>query len=102
MSASRGVIRVKIGTPVYVTDMFNVTIDCNITEGTHPIKFNWLHNNALVNQTRGSASSITIPVANAADIDGDVYTCRANNSWGYDMVNTTIYYLEKMEFCIIP
>ena len=92
----------KIGTPVYITDMFSVTIDCNITRGTHPITLRLYHNNALVNQTRGNASSITIPVANAAGIHGDVYTCRANNSIGYDMMNTTIYYLKKTEFCIIP
>ena len=102
-SASKGVIRVKIGTPVYITDNFNVTIDCNINRGTQPITFEWFHNNAFVNhdQTTGNASSITIPVTNAADIDGDVYTCRAKNLIGFDERSTTIYYLKK-EFCIIP
>ena len=93
----------KIGTPVYITDNFNVTIYCNITRGIPPITLSWLHNNKL-DQARGNVSSITISVTNAADIDDDVYTCRADNSWGYDMMNTTIYYLEKRkkEFCIIP
>ena len=97
-SANRGVIRVKIGTPVYITDMFSVTIDCNITRGTHPITLSWYHNNALVNQARGNALSITIPVTNAANIHGDNYTCRAENLLGFDMMNTTIYYLKKTEF----
>ena len=91
---------------MYIFDNFNVTIDCNITSGTQPITFKWLHNNTLVNQTTRTASSITIPVTNAADIDGDVYTCRAENLKGYDEMNTTIYYLinhkNRKEFCIIP
>ena len=101
--ASKGVVRVKIGTPVYIIDNFNVTIDCNITRGKQPVILSWLHDNTLFNQTIGTASSITIPVTNAADIDGDVYTCRAEDVIGYDEMNTTIYYLKnKNEFCIIP
>ena len=93
----------EIGTPVYTTDNFNVTIDCSISRGTQPITFEWFHNNAPVNhdQATETASSITIQVTNAADIDGDVYTCRAKNLIGYDEMDTTIYYV-KNEFCIIP
>ena len=100
-SASKGVVRVKIGIPVYIIDNFNVTIDCNITCGIQPITHSWLYNNKVFNGTTGNVSSITIPVTNAADIDGDVYTCRAENSIGYDEMNTTIYYLKK-KLCIIP
>ena len=87
---------------MYITDNFNVTIDCNINIGTQPITFNWFHNNAPVNhnQTSGNVSSITIPVTNAADIDGDFYTCIAENLIGFDLEQSTIYYLKK--FCIIP
>ena len=96
----------KIGTPVYITNIynFNVIIDCNINRGTQPVTLSWHHNSTLVNQTTGTASSITIPVTNAVDIDGDVYTCRAENVIGYDEMKTTIYYLinNKKEFCIIP
>ena len=103
-SASKGVIKVKIGTPAYIIDNFNITIDCNINRGTQPVIFSWLRNNICVNQTTGSVSSFTIPVTNASDIDEDVYVCRAENVEGHDEMNTTIYYLinNKKEFCIIP
>ena len=100
LRAKKGVVRVKIGTPVYITDKFNVIIDCNINRGTQPITLSWFHNNQL-DQSRGSASSITIAITNATDIDGDVYTCRAENVIGYDEMSTTVYYV-KNEFCINP
>ena len=93
----------KIGTPLYIIDNFNVTIDCNITSGKQPITLSWLYNNEVVNETTGNVSSITmhIPVTNAPDIDGDVYTCRAENLIGYDEMNSAIYYLKKKS-CITP
>ena len=100
LSAKTGVIRVKIGTTVYTTDKFDIIIDCNVYKGIPPITFHWYHNNIL-DQSRGNVSSITIPVTDAADIDRDVYTCKAENAIGCDVMNTTIYYV-KNKFCIIP
>ena len=90
----------KIGTPVYIIDKFNVTIDCNVYRGAHPIKFSWFLNNTL-DQSRGNVPSITITVTNAADVHGDDYTCKAENHRGFDSVNTTISYVKNL-FCIAP
>ena len=98
-SVEKGIIRVKIGTPVYITDESIVIIDCN-AKGIPPITHIWFHNNKL-DWLRGDVSSITITVTNAADVHGDIYTCRAENRIGFDVMNTTIYYVKK-EFCIIP
>ena len=82
---ANGTMRVKIGTPVYVADGFNVIIDCNISYGTLPINFTWFRNGSLY-PTEGNVSTITITDAS----DGDVFTCRADNIIGFDMKNTTI------------
>ena len=74
--------RVKIGTDVYVINGYNVTIDCNAS-GTPPITFSWLLNGT---EFRGNDSTITITNATY----GDVITCRANNSIGFDEESTTI------------
>ena len=80
-----GNMTVRIGTPVYVVDGFNVTIVCNIPTGTHPITIMWLHNGAPY-PTGGNISTITVTDYN----DGDVFTCRADNIVGFDMESTTI------------
>ena len=90
----------KIGNPVYITDKFNVTIDCNVYRGKYPITFSWFLNNTL-DQSRGNVSSITITVTNAEDVHGDGYTCKAENHRGSDSMNSTIFRLEN-EFCIAP
>jgi len=74
---------VDIGTPVYVVDGYNVTIDCDVISGVPPITISWFHNGDLF---RGNVSTITITDAN----DGDVFTCRAENNIGYDKHETTL------------
>ena len=74
---------VKIGTPVYVFDGYNVTINCT-TVGTPPITITWLHNGMLIAE---DVNTITITDAK----DGDVITCRANNNIGFDEEHTTIH-----------
>ena len=83
---TRGNKRVKIGTPVYVHDGFDVIIDCNIVNGTHPINITWFRNGSP-DTTSGSVSTITITNAS----NGDVITCRADNIIGFDTVSTTIH-----------
>ena len=82
--------RVKIGTPVYVVNGFNVTIDCGIIRGESPITISWLHN-GVPDPSRGNVSTITITDAS----DGDVFTCRANNSIDFDVEKTTINVFSK-------
>ena len=81
-----GDMTVRIGSPAYVVDGFNVTIVCNIVSGTRPITIMWLRNGVL-DSSRGNVSTITVD-----DYDnGDVFTCRAESVVGFDVVNTTIY-----------
>ena len=81
---TKGNKRVNIGTDVYVVEGYNVTIDCNIASGTTPVTFSWLRTG---NEFRGNDTTIIITDA----IYGDVITCRANNSIGFDEENTTIH-----------
>ena len=74
--------RVKIGSPAYVLQGYNVTIDCNAS-GTPPIYIAWRNNEELLDK---NDTTITIPDAK----DGDVVTCRAENNIGFDQENTTI------------
>ena len=90
-SVERGVVRAPIGSPVYIIDELNVTIDCNIFEEILPKSFRWLHND-IPNQYIGNESSITIAVPNAADINGDNYTCTVENNGFVHSYTTTIYY----------
>ena len=78
-------VEVKIGSPVYVVDGYDVTIICDILTGTNPISIMWFHNGAP-DPTRGNVSTITVTDA----ADGDVFTCRAENNIGFDMENTII------------
>ena len=83
---TRGNKTVKIGTPVYVHDGFDVIIDCNIVNGTPPITIQWFHNGSP-DLTRGNVSTITITNAS----NGDVFKCRADNIKGFDTENTVIH-----------
>ena len=83
---TRGNKRVKIGTPVYVYDRFDVIIDCNIVDGEPPITIQWFRNGST-DPTRGNNSTITITDAQ----NNEVFECRANNTEGFDTENTTIY-----------
>ena len=83
---TRGNKTVKIGTPVYVHDGFDVIIDCNIVNGTPPITIQWFRNGSP-DLTRGNVSTITITNAS----NGDVFKCRADNIKGFDTENTVIH-----------
>ena len=83
---TRGNKRVKIGTPVYVHDGFDVMIDCNTVNGTPPINITWFRNGSPY-PTRGSISTITITDAS----NDDVFKCRADNIIAFDTESTTIY-----------
>ena len=82
----RGNKRVKIGTPVYIRDGFDVIIDCNVVNGTPPITIEWFRNGSP-DTTKGNISTITITDAS----NGDVFKCRADNIIGFDTEYTTIY-----------
>ena len=95
-SVQNGVIRVKIGTPVYIVDGFAVTIVCNVTDGVPPITtISWL-NNGQPDHSRTNMSIVTI--SNAAH--GDNFTCIAENNVGSVRKDTEIYYVHR-KFCII-
>ena len=86
----------NIGTPVYVYTGYDVTIDCNIVNGTPPITIQWFRNGSP-DSTRGNVSTITITDAN----NGDVFQCRADNIAGFDTENTVIHVeYGKCECCI--
>ena len=78
-------VEVKIGTPVYLVDGYDVTIICDVLTGTRPITIMWFRN-GVPDPTRGNVSNIT--VIDAAD--GDVFTCMAENNIGFDMKYTLI------------
>ena len=78
---------VKIGSPVYVREGYNVIIDCNIADGTLPIIIQWFRNGSP-DPTRENISTITITDAR----NGDVFKCRANNNIGFDSESTIIIY----------
>ena len=86
--------RVKIGTDVYVLDGYNVTVDCNIVSGTHPITFSWFFNGT---ELKDNDYTITITDERCGSYGG-VITCRANNSIGFDEENTTIHVESKLLF----
>ena len=83
---TRGNKTVKIGTPIYVYTGYDVTIDCNIVYGTLPITIQWFRNGSP-DSTRGNVSTITITDAS----NGDVFKCRADNTEGFDIANSTIH-----------
>ena len=87
-------MRVKIGTPVYVVDGFDVTIDCNILTGTPPVTIRWFRNGRL-DPSRGNVTSITVTDAD----DNDNFACRADNNVGFDIENTTIRVFGKLNNC---
>lgn len=80
-----GDMTVRIGTPVYIVGGFDVTIVCNIVNGTTPINITWLRN-GVADSTRGNVPTITVDDYK----DDDVFTCRADNIAGFDMDSTTI------------
>ena len=92
---TKGNKRVKIGTPVYVHDGFDVIIDCNTINGTSPINITWFRNGSPY-PTSGSVSTITITDAS----NDDIFKCRAENIIGFDTENTTIYVVYGKCVCV--
>ena len=92
---TRGNKTVKIGTPVYVYDGFDVTIDCNIVNGTPPVTIQWFRNGSP-DLTRGNFSTVTITDAS----NGDVFKCRADNIEGADTEYTTVYVVYGKYICM--
>ena len=77
--------RVKIGTPVYVNEGFDVIIDCNTANGTPPITITWFRDGSpYLSGENISTITITDPR------NGEVFVCRADNNIGFDTANTTI------------
>ena len=91
---TKGNKTVKIGTPVYVYNGFDVTIDCNIVNGTPPITIQWFRNGSP-DTTRGNVSTITITDAS----NGDVFKCRADNIIGPDTEYSTIHVMHGKCLC---
>ena len=83
---TKGNKRVKIGAPVYLHGGFDVIIDCNIVNGIPPITIMWFRNGSPY-PTRGSVYTITITNAS----NGDVFKCRADNTFGFDTESTTTH-----------
>ena len=77
--------KVTIGTHVYAVTGSNVIINCTIDRGTRPITISW-YRNGVLDSTRGNVSIITITDA----MDGDNFTCEAQNSIGFDSGSTII------------
>ena len=95
-SITKGNKRVTIGTPAYVLDGYNVTIDCTTVSGTPPITITWIHNGMLIAE---DVNTITITDAE----DGDIIICRADNNVGFDEEYTTIHvkgYFSTIHFII--
>ena len=80
-----GDVTVKIGSPVYVVDGSDVIINCDILTGTPPVTIIWLRNGVL-DSSLGSANSVTIDDY----VEGDTFTCRADNNIGFDTETSTI------------
>ena len=78
--------RVKIGTPVYVHDGYNVIIDCTTPNGSFPMNITWFRNGSPY-QTRRNVYIITITDAR----NGDVFKCMVGNILGLDSEKTTIH-----------
>ena len=79
---------VKIGSPVYVLEGFNVIINCELVGGTPPITIQWFRNGSP-DPTRGNVYTITITDAR----NGDVFKCRADNNIGFDSESSTINFV---------
>lgn len=79
---------VKIGSPAYIIDGFNLTIVCRTVSGTPPINIKWFHNGVL-SPSWMNASNITL-LNVGLNMSNDKFTCRAYNDKGYDEHSTTI------------
>ena len=80
----RGNQRVKIGTPIYLRGGYELTIDCNIVNGSGPIKITWFRNGSPYSNLK-NVSELTLSYLS----NGDVFTCRVENNVAYDTEKTT-------------
>ena len=71
-----------------------MTIVCNVIHGEPPITIRWLRNG----QPDKSRLNMSTTIVNDAK-DGDVFTCRAEDKFGYNQNDTEIYFAH--DFCII-
>ena len=94
LSVENGVIRVNVGSTVYTVNGFTIIIICNVIAGKPPITISWYRNEEL-DDSRGNVSTITVTDA----LQGDVFTCKADNKMQFDQQNTTIKFANNT-FCI--
>jgi len=87
-SIDAGLNTVKIGSPAYIIDGYDLTIVCRTVSGTPPITITWFHN-GILDLSWMNASTITI-LNVGLNLIGDNYTCRASNDVGYDEHTTII------------
>ena len=96
ISVENGVMRVTIGSTVYIADGLTVQIVCNATSmvSEYSVTISW-HRNGEHDRNRGNMPMITVTDA----YHGDVFTCVAENVLGYNTKTTKIISANK-HFCI--
>ena len=85
---------VVIGTPAYIIDGYDLTITCNVTNGTTPITYSW-YRNGVVDSSKENMTAITISNVDINKDDGVVYTCRAANAMGHDKEHSSVHVSSK-------
>ena len=97
ISVENRVMRVKIGSTAYIVDGFTVQIICNATSmvNKHSVTISW-HRNGEDDLTRGNVPMIIVTDAN----HGDVFTCVAENVFGFTDSKTTKIIFVNQQFCI--
>ena len=86
---TRGDKRVKIGTPVYIYDIYTIRIDCGVINEIIPTTYSWIFYGVPYYQFRRSGGKTFIVEDDFWD--GDYYECRADNLLGFDTARSTIY-----------
>jgi len=84
---------VNIATPIYILAGNDVTIVCNISSGTPPITVKWYRNGVEI-ISFSNMSTINVSNVDVNCNDGDMYTCRAENSVWFDE-ETSIMTVER-------
>jgi len=93
LSIDPGHQTVKIGSPAYIIDGFDLTIICVSVSGTPPMTTRWFRNGVL-DLSWMNASTITVLNIEMNWNDNNI-TCRAENDVGYVEVTTTIHVFGK-------